>query len=144
VAGLYATKKDLVTALVGCNLADGLGLAQRCVDQSKAIAEAWAGLDKATSKSDLNRRASKLVVWIILLAVEDAMKWTLVPRGPMANGDQEALIERLAGRLGPEGAAEWIADGFEAMRWIEASVNERLVFERFLLRRIGPGIITYS
>ena len=58
-----------------------------------------------------------------------------------AGGDRDDLIERLAGRFGPEQAAERIADGFEALRWIEANVNDRLVFERFLLRMVGPGIM---
>jgi len=140
-ANLYATRQDLVAALAECSLADALDLAQRCLDRAKSIAEAWSRLDKATSKVDLNRRAMKLVVRMILLAIEDAMKRPLMQHDQLAPVDQDAPIERLADRLGPEGAAERIADGFEALRWIEASVNERLVFERFLLRLVGPGII---
>ena len=140
-AHLVATQRDLVAALAQCTLADGLDLAQRCQEQAKAIADHWAQLDKATSKADLGRRATKLVVWMILLAMEDAMRRPLMASEQGAGGDRDDLIERLAGRFGPEQAAERIADGFEALRWIEANVNDRLVFERFLLRMVGPGIM---
>ncbi len=138
---LVAAKTDLVKALAEGSLADALALAETCVDRAKAIAGAWSGIDRNTSKSDLHRRAVGLVLWMFVLALEDAMKWTLVPRGSMANADQQTQIERLARRLGPTRAVEQIADGFEALRWIEANVQERLVFERLLLRILSPGII---
>ena len=141
-ANLVATKTDLVKALAEGSLADGLTLAQTCVDRAKTIADQWAQTDQATSRPDLNRRAMKLVLWMILLAIDDAVKLSLVPRDHLANADQVALIERLTRRLGPDEAVERIGDGFEALRWIEASVGERLVFERLLLRMLGPGIMT--
>ena len=141
-ANLVATKTDLVKALAEGSLADGLTLAQTCVDRAKAIADQWAQTDQATSRPDLNRRAMKLVLWMVLLAVDDAVKLSLVPQDHLANADQVALIEQLTRRLGSDEAAERINDGFEALRWIEASVGERLVFERLLLRILGPGIMT--
>jgi DNA polymerase-3 subunit delta' len=143
-ARLVEANRDLVAALARCRLPDVLDLAQTCAERSKAIADHWAQLDKAASRPDLGRRAMKLVVRMMLLAIEQAMKQPAsgpVRPGPGGNAGE---IEALAQRLGPEQAAERIEDGFEALRWIEASVNERLVFERFLLRVVIPGIMPVS
>jgi hypothetical protein len=39
----------------------------------------------------------------------------------------------LASRFGPERSAEKIADCYTLLRWLEDSVNERLIFEQLLL-----------
>lgn len=140
-AGLVETHSSLVARLARCDLAEVLDLAQECVERAKAVAEHWTGLDKATSKSDLGRKALRLVMWMFLLAIEGAMKQQASQSSPGRSSPAGTAAPVLAGRLGPEQAAERIEDGFEALRWIEASVNERLVFERFLLRVVSPGIM---
>jgi len=39
----------------------------------------------------------------------------------------------LAGRFYAEPAAEKISDCYRVLRWIESSVNEKLIFEQLLL-----------
>jgi hypothetical protein len=51
------------------------------------------------------------------------------------------LIVRLGDRFGAEDAARNIHHGGEALRWIDASVNDRLIFERLLLRVARAAII---
>ena len=140
-ASLVETHSSLVAGLARCNLAGVLNLAQECVERAKAIAEHWARIDKATSKSDLSRKALRLVMWMLLLAIEDAMRPPAPQSGAGRGAPAGTAAPILSDRLGPEQAAERIEDGFEALRWIEASVNERLVFERFLLRVVSPGIM---
>jgi DNA polymerase-3 subunit delta' len=140
-AGLVETHSSLVARLARCDLAEVLDLAQDCVERAKAIAEHWARLDEATSKSDLSRRALRLVMWMLLLAIEGAMRPLASQSSPGRSSPDGTASPVLSGRLGPEQAAERIEDGFEALRWIEAGVNERLVFERFLLRVVSPGIM---
>ena len=64
-----------------------------------------------------------------------------LPGRPLAHADQEVLIARMARRYDAENAAQGVQDGAEALRWIEASVNERLIFERLLLRLVPSAIM---
>jgi len=141
-ANLYQTKKKLLNSLSTCELADCLDLAEWLLGESKKIAAAWADLDKATSKTDINRRAAKTLIQIIISALHDAMKLNIgVPakRGPIAgpqsfiNSDQKEQIKSIARHFSPEHSAEKIADAYKTMRWIESNVNEKLIFEQLLL-----------
>lgn len=61
------------------------------------------------------------------------MKITVTPGKNIINFDQEKEISVLAKRFGDEGAAEKIADCYKILRWIDASVNEKLIYEHLLL-----------
>lgn len=138
---LYEAKKVIVTAIAAFQRADVLELAERFLACAKEIAAAWADLDKAISKSDLGRRAQKTVIQIILSAFHDAMMVNVVPKRPLIHFDQDKEIARLAARLEPEEAARAIDEGYEALRWIDANVNEKLIFERLLFRLAPSAII---
>jgi hypothetical protein len=71
--GLFEIKKNVVTALARLEMIDALDLAEQLVADAKRIASGWADLDKGTSKSDLNRRAQKTVIQILISALHDAM-----------------------------------------------------------------------
>jgi DNA polymerase III delta' subunit len=114
-ANLYETKKRLLSSLSTCKYADTLGLAGWLLDKIKKIAAAWADFDKATSKTDINRRAQKTLVQIIVSALHDAMKL------------------KLAERFDPEQLSKKIANCYRTLRQIESSVNEKLIFEQLLL-----------
>jgi len=117
-------------------------LGAQLLDNAKHVQDFWAKADKETSRSDLKRRALKTVVQMVLSVLDDAMRMPLHMDRPCVNADQQAQIARFAQRIDPEQAAERIADCYEALRWIEASVNERLIFERLLLKIAGVGIIS--
>jgi len=140
-AGLFAIKKGVVASLTRLELADTLDVAEQMLNCAKQIASGWADLDKATSKSDLNRRAQKTVIQILICALHDAMRLPLVGGDCLINADQAGHITVLAGRFDPEQAARGIDDGYEMLRWVEASVNEKLIFERLLLHLTPSGII---
>ena len=130
---LYEAKKELVSSLSTCKFADALNLAQRLLDESKKIAAAWANLDETTSKTDINRKAQKTLVQIIISALHDAMKLNLTGTKRIINFDQKEQIENLGRRFDPEQSAEKIADSYKTLRWIESGVNEKLIFEQLLL-----------
>jgi len=132
-ANLYRTKKELINSLSSFELAGALELAQWLLAQSKKIAATWSKLDSATSKTDINRRAAKTLTQIIISALHDAMKLNVTPEKTLINFDQKEQIEKLANRFDAEQAAEKIADAYETIRWIDASVNEKLIFEQLLL-----------
>ena len=140
-ANLYRIKTEVLRGLARLSLADALELAERFLDDSKKIAAVWSEVEPATSKSDINRRAQKTLVQIIISALHDAMKVNVTPAAPAFNFDQQGEINQLAGRFGPEQAGEKIADCYTSLRWIESAVNEKLVFEQLLLNLAGADII---
>ena len=140
-ANLYGTKKELVSSLCSFEYADALNLAQWLLDESKKIAGTWAKLDKTTSKTDINRRAIKSLVQIIILALYDAMRLNVTPTKDLVNFDQKEQIDKLARRFGPEQSAEKIADCYKALRWVDSAVNEKLIFEQLLLNLAVYAIV---
>lgn len=130
---LYETKKRLLIRLSTYKHADALKLAEWLLDESRKIAATWANLDESTSKTDINRRAQKTLVQIIISALHDTIKSNLEGTKRIINFDQEEQIENLASRFGPEQSAEKIANCYRTLRQIESSVNEKLIFEQLLL-----------
>jgi DNA polymerase-3 subunit delta' len=132
-ANLYEVKKKLVTSLSTFEFSAAPKLAEWLLGESKNLATTWADLDKATSKTDINRRAQKTLVQIVISALHDAMQLNLAGTKGIVNFDQKEQIKRLTERFDPEKSAEKIADCCRSLRWIESSVNERLIFEQLLL-----------
>ena len=132
-ANLYETKKQLLDSLSTYQYADTLELAEWLLNKSKKIADIWAELDEATSRTDINRRAAKTLVQIVISALHDVMKIHTTPQQAIINFDQPEQISKLAERFDPEQAAEKIADAGQTIRWIESAVNEKLIFDQLLL-----------
>jgi hypothetical protein len=130
---LYETKKQLVESLSKCQYPDALDIARWLLEESKKISAAWAKSYKQTSKTDINRRAAKTLVQIVISALYDAMKLNHAGPERIINFDQKEQIEKLALHFDPEQSAEKIEDCYKTIRWIDASVNEKLVFEQLLL-----------
>jgi len=141
-ANLYETKKEMVSSLVSYEFADALDLAQQILQEGKKIASVWTNLDETTSKTDINRRAAKTLVQIIISALHDAMRLNITPAKEAINFDQKEPIEKLAGRFDPEQSAEKISDCYKTLRWIDSSVNERLIFEQLLLNLADSDTIS--
>ena len=139
---LFALKRELVVRMTRLTQAHALVLAETCLNAAKKLAECWAQLEPETSKTDLARRAQKTVVQILITLWEDAMKTDLRPPEEAIHADQIHEIEPWAHRMGLEAAADRVHLGYEALRRIEAGVNEKLVFEWLLLRGQGSGILT--
>ena len=138
--GLFETKKTVVTSLTKLEMIDALDVAEQLLGSARQIATGWADLDKATIKSDLNRRSEKTIVQMLISALHDAMMLPLEGDQRLINADQAKQIATLATRFDPEQASRGISDGYEMLRWIEASVNEKLIFDRLLLR-LAPSAI---
>ncbi len=138
---LFQTKKKLVGSLAGYELSDSLDLAQQFLDESKRIAAIWSDLDKTTSKTDIDRRAAKTLIQIIISVLHDVMKLNVTPEKDLINFDQKAEAQKLAERFDCEQTAEKIADCYKSLRWIDSSVNEKLIFEQLLLNLAGSDIM---
>ena len=143
-ANLHKTKTWLVDSLARYEYADALNLAEQLLVESKRIGGIWAGMDKATSKTDINRKALRTIVRIIISALRDVMMRNTNPAAEVVNFDQEKQIRTLAERLNAEQAAERISEGYRMLGWIDSSVNEKLIFEQFLLSTAGSDTIRVS
>ena len=132
-ADFYKVKKELINCIAGSEYGDCLSVAARFLEEAKKIAAAWSKLNEAASKTDINRRAAKTLIVVVISALYDAMRLNVLPQEPIINFDQKELMKKLAERFDCEQAAEKIADAYETMRWVDASVNEKLIFEQLLL-----------
>ena len=132
-ANLYQIKKDLVASLAGYKYADSLDIAEQILDDSRKIADIWAKLDNNTSRTDINRQVQKTLIQIIISALQDAMKLDFTETEKLTNFDQAEHLKNLAMRLTPEQSAEKIIEAYRADRFIDANVNEKLIFEQLLL-----------
>ncbi len=140
--GLFEIKREMVASLVRYGMADALDLAERIVNDGKQVASGWANLDKATSKSDLSRRAQKTLIQIVISALHDVTILHLASDRPLVHSDQAKEIAELAGRLTAEQAIEGVREGYEMLRWSEANVTDRLIFDRLLLRLARSAIMS--
>ena len=141
-ANLYQTKTDMVDALANFEYKDALELAENLQKKSKELAAIWTKLAPATSKTDINRKATKTILQIIICALHDAMLTNVAAGNQIVNFDQPEQIKKIARRFDVEQAAQKIADCFKTLHWLESSVNERLIFEQLLLNLAETDKIT--
>jgi DNA polymerase-3 subunit delta' len=140
-AELYQTKRQIVEDISGYRYGDSLDIAERILGAIKEIAGAWGKIDAETSKSDINRRASKLLISIIIAALADAMRLGVGSSDKRINFDQIEQVKGLAQRLNAEKCAVKIADCYRLMQWVDDNVNEKLIFEELLLNLAVSDII---
>ena len=103
-ANLYQTKTELVNAIAEFEYKDSLELAENFQQQSKALAAVWTKLEPATSKTDINRKAAKTIVQIVICALHDAMLANVTPQEHLINFDQPEQIKKIARRFDAEQA----------------------------------------
>jgi hypothetical protein len=139
--GLFALKREVLASWARGRLADTPELIDGLQEKTRQLAASWAEFDKTTSKSDLTRRVQKTLIQILLSVLHDVTMLHLAADRPLVNADQAGEIAALARRFEAEQAIAGVTEGYEMLRWIEANVSERLIFERFLLRRARVAIM---
>jgi len=132
-AELFETGRRILAGLATLETADALNMAEKLVVDANRIAGVWAGVDKNTSKTDINRRATATLLRMIILNLHDVMMLQVGAEGEAAGRDKTGLITKLARRHDAERAAEMIAECYRMLQWIESNVNEKLILERLLL-----------
>ena len=129
----FEIKKKLIGRLAEYKLEDSLDFAGWLSATAKEITQNWAKAQEKTSKSDITRRVQRGLITMIIAAVNDAMKLGAVSEMILTNASQTREIEALAKKFNAEKCAKMIAKAYETIRWIDASVNEKLIFEQLLL-----------
>ncbi len=140
----YAIKTELLGRICKYELGESLDLAEWVVTAAKQISAAWSEIETDTSKKDITRRAQKGLLQMITAIFTDVMRSSLDPDAILINSDQAKLIEKLQQRFDPENAAEQVDKIAEKMRWVDASVNEKLIFDELLLSLANCGILMGS
>ncbi|NIA17318.1 MAG: hypothetical protein GWO86_03115, partial [Planctomycetes bacterium] len=135
--GCFEIKKELLRRLGSCKLEDALDFAAWLSASVKEIAQAWTKTQDDSSKSDITRRVQRGLVRMIIVAVNDAMKLNISPAAVLTNASQAEDIKILARKIPAEKCASLIVRAYETLGWIDASVNEKLIFEQLLLNFTG-------
>ncbi|AQT67562.1 DNA polymerase III subunit gamma/tau [Anaerohalosphaera lusitana] len=135
----YKIKQILVKGLARHQLSRSLDFAEWLSNSSKSISAAWADVDENTSKTDLNRRAQKGLIRMMIAFFKDVMRMQAGLEDNLVNSDQMQEVKTMASRIDPDQAAKNIEKACENMIWVEKNVNERLIFEDLLLNYAGCG-----
>jgi cysteinyl-tRNA synthetase len=133
-AQIIQTKKELVKELANLQYQQAIALSENFLKKSKQIAAVWSKTDEKTSKSDINRRAAKIIIHTIISALSDAMKVNTKGGKAIINLDQVEQIQKIAKKFPPEQAGEKIADAYRTIQHLDSNVNEKLIFDRLLLK----------
>ena len=133
-AQIIQTKKELVKELANLQYQQAITLSENFLKKSKQIAAVWSKTDEKTSKSDINRRAAKIIIHTIISALTDAMKVNTKGSKAIINLDQVEQIQKIAKKFPPEQAGEKIADAYRTIQQLDSNVNEKLIFDRLLLK----------
>jgi DNA polymerase-3 subunit delta' len=133
-AQILETKRELINELANLQYQQAINLSEQFLKKARQISAIWSKADDKTSKSDINRRAVKTIIKIIISALTDAMKANMMPRKALINFDQKLQIQKIAERFSPELTGEKIADAYRAIQWLDSNVNEKLIFDHLLLK----------
>lgn len=142
----FEIKMELVRRISELRLTDCVEFAVWIVAAVKQISAAWMASVPDTSKTDITRRVQKGLIRMIIAALSDAMRLKVAedagPECVIINSDQMSQISKLAAGLSVTELADRIDKAYENIRWVDASVNEKLLFEELLLNFAGSGMIT--
>lgn len=141
---VYNLKTEFISKFSRFQLADAVDFAQWLNVQAGEITESRLKQKADAGKTDLGRTAKKLLVSILITALTDAMKVSIQAQELLTNFDQLADIKAIEKRFGQSGCADLIENCYEIIRFIDASVNEKLVFELMLLNCANYDIIHNS
>ncbi|MHC4927871.1 MAG: DNA polymerase III subunit delta' C-terminal domain-containing protein, partial [Planctomycetota bacterium] len=123
-------------------LPDAIDMAEWMGKSSKAIATAWGKQAENVSTTDITRRSQKGLVQMVTCAMHDVMKLHLGQTDDLVHADQPQCLQAMAGRWDAENAAKQIEMCYKIHRWIDASVNEKLIFEQLLLNCSNSDILS--
>lgn len=140
----YQIKCQMLERLARATLPDTLELAEWMCTAAKQIGKAWSSTRENISTTDINRRAQSGLIQMVILALTDALKLHVGVSEPLVNADQPAVIRQFADQYEPEMLSLLISRMVDLCRWVEDSVNEKLIFEQVLLNLTHSDIISLS
>ncbi len=140
----YAIKQQLLEKLAVLELTDAVDMAEWMGKSARTIAGVWTRQDDNVSTTDITRRAQKGLIQMMIAALNDAMKLHVGQADALVNEDQKTCIEAISRRYDAETAARQIEMCYQIHRWVDSSVNEKLIFEQLLLNLSNSDILSVS
>ena len=138
----YDVKRSIVQMLAELRLEQVMVFSEELAAQSKLINKGLTEIFGDISSSDLNRRALKFILRVLMSVFSDAMKLALDSDSKyLVNEDQKNLISIIAQLYGAENSVLCVKKAYESMQWVDASVNERLIFDEILLKLVDFATI---
>lgn len=141
---IYSLKKELVEKICALQLADVVDVAEWMGQVSKKIAAEWCSQMKNVSTTDVNRRVQKGLIQMVSYIYSDTLKFGLGHKDQLVHGDQPGCIRQLADKIDPESAARKVENCAALNKWVDSSVNEKLIFEQLLFNLSNSDILTVS
>lgn len=130
----YEVKRELVKRIALLDAANALDTAVWMGQAAKNLGSAWSKQQPDLSTTDLNRRAQRGLVRMVLSVYGDVVYLYSGRESLLVNLDQSDLIKRIAAACDVLEATDNILKIQPVLRWIDSSVNEKLIFEQLLLK----------
>ena len=140
-ADIYALKQELIEKIASLQLADAVDTAEWMGKMAKKIAAAWTAKLDNVSTTDITRRAQKGLIRMVACLFSDVMKIGSGQPDAPVNLDQTGLINALVQKIDPETAARRVELCYRMGKWVDSSVNEKLIFEQLLLNPANSDIL---
>jgi DNA polymerase-3 subunit delta' len=140
-SGVYALKRELVEKIAALELADAVDTAEWLGKTAKKIAAAWTEVLDTVSATDINRRAQKGLIRMAACLFSDVIKLDSGQPDALANLDQPGPVHAMARKIDTETAARHVELCYRMHKWVDSSVNEKLIFEQLLLNLANSDIL---
>jgi DNA polymerase-3 subunit delta' len=143
-ADVYELKKELIEKISSLQLADAVDTAEWMGKTAKKIAAAWTSRSDNVSTTDITRRAQKGLIRMVACLFSDVARVASDASALWVNQDQQGCISALAKKIDAETAAGHVELCYRMHRWVDSSVNEKLIFEQLLLNLTHSDILSVS
>ena len=140
----YALKTELIEKISFLQLADAVDIAEWMGKTAKKIAAAWTSTSGNVSTTDITRRAQKGLIRMVACLFSDVMRVSSDASVSCVNQDQQGCVTALAQKIDAETAAGNVELCYRMHRWVDSSVNEKLIFEQLLLNLSNSDILSIS
>ena len=138
----YEVKREVVKLVSQLRLELVMDYSEELAAKSKLINKGLSEIFGDISSSDINRRALKFILRVIMCVFSDSMKLSLNgDDGSLVNEDQKDMISAVARQYGAENSILCVQKAYESIQWVDSSVNERLIFDEILLKLVDFATI---
>ncbi len=133
---IFDVNTKIVSRLADLQLSDCLALANELTADAKELGQALSDINPQLSKKDMLRRAQKTLILMVISAMRDAMVFHINKKDDLVNAHLTGDIKKIADRFEPNLAAQKVAQAAKMINWVDANVNDRLIFEQLLINLI--------
>jgi DNA polymerase-3 subunit delta' len=140
----YAIKKELVEKIAALELADVVDVAEWMGKMVKKIAAAWMNNAGNVSTTDITRRVQKGLICMAACLFNDVVRTGAGESDLCVHSDQLDCVTALGQRIDIETAAANVEVCYRINRWVDSSVNEKLIFEQLLFNLTNSDILSAS